>query len=710
MTLSGSPVTAKLTSLLALVFIFLFPLIVLPTTPNFFETNKLAFTVVIASLTTIVWAAHIITQKKLEITLTPFTLPLLTLGLVYLISSFFAAANTPDALAGRGIFIPALIILSFIVTNVVKNKRFIHQALYALIASATLLSFVSIFQSLGFGLSGLINRLAGTQLPDTLAFTPAGSPIALISFLTPIAAIALILAFTKKDMLEKVVLFLLSAVIAAGLVLVIAYSLPGKDTAPVFLPHRYGYAIALETLKDTGTALLGYGPEQFPNAYNRNRQATINTTDFWNVRFTASSNELFHTITVTGFLGLAAFLWLAVSGSKALRSGQSTLLDRLFKVIAVALFLLMLLIPATYLHLFTFIMLLSLWSIYLKASHDRAAKVLDLNLDSIRFVRAGSEAAERQPVPILPFAVAIPAILISLGMLYYTGRAYYAETIFKRSLDAATQNDGVATYDLQRQAILTNPYSSRYHRAYSATNLALANSIAGKEELTDEDRANISQLIQQSIREAKAAVALDPANSQNWENLTFVYRSLINVAQNADSWTVASLAQAIQNDPVNPRLRLELGGIYYALQRYDQAIRLYQQAAELKPDWANAYYNLSAAHQQKSEFAQAFDYMRQVLRLVPQDSADYARAQEELEALAEKLNVPQAEQVPPPTGELEAADAPIPTPNPEGAQVELPEESGPQGLSNQTPEDLTPTEGADIEPTPEPTPAPTAQP
>ena len=205
-------------------------------------------------------------------------------------------------------------------------------------------------------------------------------------------------------------------------------------------------------------------------------------------------------------------------------------------------------------------------------------------------------------------------------------------------------------------------------------------------ELTDQDKQNIAQLIQQSIREAKIAVTLEPANTANWENLTLVYRSLINAAQGADQWTIAALSQAIMSDPVNPGLRIDLGGVYYALGKYDQAIRLFQQAAELKPDYANAYYNLSHAYLMKKEIASAYDAMRQTLSFTPQDSADYAKAKSELEELVKllpKTNTPAAspEPVAPARTQLQV---PSPAPSP-AAPVTLPAESGPENATTTNP-------------------------
>jgi tetratricopeptide (TPR) repeat protein len=667
--------------IVSLVWLFLFPLFFLPTTVNYFEPNKLLLTIIVLAIDLFCWGLIIIGEKRLKITFTPLTLPTLLLGAVFVLSSFLGSKNTAEALMGRGTYFAVLALIVFITTATVDTKKFIRLSLYALIGSAAVLSLVSIAQAIGFGPSTLINKILGTAIPNTLAFTPAGSPLGVLSFLAAILIITIFLAFSFKQTIEKVIFFLLSAVLTAGFVLLVIYSFPGKDTAPVILPPEYGYSIAMETLKNTKTALFGYGPESFVVAYNRARPATINLSPFWNIRFTSSSNELFQAVTTGGILALIVWAYLTISIFKLAKVGSRQPLVRIIKLVTIGLLFLFILIPATFLHLFLFFVMLTLWSLLLKFEHTEKIRNLDIPLTGISLVRPDSAAVERKesPIIILPFLISLPLMLAAVALSFYTSQIYAAEMTFKQAVDAAARNEGVPTYDLQRTAIVKDPYMPRYRRAYSATNLALANAIAGKQDLTDQDRQNITQLIQQSIREAKAAVTLEPDNAQNWENLAVVYRALIGIAQNADSWTVASLAQAIQNDPLNPRLRLELGGVFYTLGQYDQAIRLYQQSSELKPDWANAYYNLANAYKQKKEYATAFDYLRKTLTLVKADSADYVKAQAELEELSKLLNLkPDQSQVAPAQTELQVP-RPNPTSSPEN-QVNLPQNAGPENF------------------------------
>lgn len=233
------------------------------------------------------------------------------------------------------------------------------------------------------------------------------------------------------------------------------------------------------------------------------------------------------------------------------------------------------------------------------------------------------------------FYVLTALIFIALpGFLGFNlGKIALAEYHFGQSLRYASENRGTDTYNAQIKAIELNPYSTSYRTSYANTNLALANALASKENLTDEERTTITQLVSQSIREAKAAATLDPQNSGSWVNLANVYRQLINFAEGADQWTLASYVQAIRLDSTNPQLRVDLGGILYSLGYYDDAIDQFKQAISLKQDYANAYYNLSYAYRQKEMYDFAYSAMQNVLALVDVNSADYEKVSSELRDL-----------------------------------------------------------------------------
>jgi tetratricopeptide (TPR) repeat protein len=283
-----------------------------------------------------------------------------------------------------------------------------------------------------------------------------------------------------------------------------------------------------------------------------------------------------------------------------------------------------------------------------------------------------SLAAGRVPSAI----IAAPIILGVAALGIFGTKAVGAELTYQKSLVALTNNDAKNTYDLMTKAITQNPYVDRYHATLAQIDMAIATSIASNKNLTDTDRTNITTLISQAINEGKATVTLNMGRSGNWELLAQIYGSIMPFAQGADQFAIQTYTQAVALDPLNPNLRVALGGIYYSLGRYDDAIDAFKLAVLTKPDLANAHYNLAIAYREKKNYDNAISEMNTVLTLVIKDSPDYTLAKSTLDALekskpaaaattgAENLTTPQkqVEVIKPPLTLPEEATPPATTP------------------------------------------------
>ena len=210
----------------------------------------------------------------------------------------------------------------------------------------------------------------------------------------------------------------------------------------------------------------------------------------------------------------------------------------------------------------------------------------------------------------------------------------------RQAVLAAVANNGGLTYQMQQRAININPVRDSYHTSYASTNLALANVIASKGDISDEERSTVQALVSQAIRSSRVATeVLNPLNTANWETRANVYRALIGVADDASDWAIRSYNTAIQLNPTNPRLRLNLGGVYYSNEDYLSAANLFNQAASLKDDYANAHYNLAQALIKLGNYPQAQQELEITQGLVVPDSEDYQRVAAELEQLSALPNV-----------------------------------------------------------------------
>lgn len=562
----------------------------------------------------LVWGLKMVSEKKIVFKTTPFDLPVLGLSAAFALATLLASTNKWEALfmsGGTGTVL-TLTVLYFLITNNLE-KATVKKLVNALLLSATLLSLVAIYQFIGVG-QAFVPANAGLDWLRAKTFSPTGGPLVLASFLTIMLVITLVRIYT--DWKEKqsfsggsLGLLVILAVSASGLGLTVYQLL--TSTKPILLPQTAGWFVAIEAFKRF--PLFGVGPENFLVAFTQGKPINLNLGDLWAIQFGVSSNYYFQLLTTVGILGLGAWLLLVfkvLKENKKLRE-DAQLAAPFLTLLAV--FALLVFLPATLLSLFTGFILLG---------------ILGAGLVSSEFQKDSN---------LLPTA-ALLVMLLAVGFSFYgLGRVFAAEVYFRQSLEAAAKNNGTETYNLQIKAIQTNPYSDTYHVAYSQTNLALANSLASKKELTDQDKQNINQLISQSIEQAKAAAALDPGRSQNWDNLASIYRQLINVAKDADQWTIAAYNQAVSLDPANPLLRLSLGGIYYAQKNYDEAIRQFSITVNLKPDFANGHYNLASALREKGLLADAVAEMEQTQALVEPGSNDFQKVTTELTDLRAKL-------------------------------------------------------------------------
>jgi tetratricopeptide (TPR) repeat protein len=267
----------------------------------------------------------------------------------------------------------------------------------------------------------------------------------------------------------------------------------------------------------------------------------------------------------------------------------------------------------------------------------------------------------------------VVALLVIYG--FYAQKLLAAEYTFNQALKAVTRNDGRETYRLLQEAITKNPTVDRYHSSYAQVNLALANSIAQKPDITDEDRQNISQLIQQAIREGKNAVALNPQRANSWEILASIYRAIIPLAEGADQFAAQTYNQAATLDPGNPNTRIALGGLFYAAGNYQSAIDIFSLATRVKPDHANAHYNLASAYREAGQVDAAIREMSVVLSLVGPGSDDFNLASKELEALQTKRAQTQGQQG---STNLTTPESQVPTDPSLNPPLELPEDAEPE--------------------------------
>lgn len=607
------------------VILLLTPLLFVPVLADSFDIPRQTFLLIGVLLGILAWSLKSVLSGKLSLTRSIFDLPVLIFVFVSLASSYMSG-NRFASLTADTVIIAGTAGLFFLLSQHLKGEKDVTKATTVLLLSGALLSL--------WKLASTIYTLAAPSLKITTipyylsnSFSPTGSSLAeaiLLAALLPLA-VANVKRIKEKSSLMGAALLL---IVAVGLVLNL-YNL--FQNHPILLDHGTSWKIATQTLgQSLTTTFVGVGPGNYVDSFTANKSVDFNNNPLWNLRFNTASNYYFYLLTTLGILGLAGFVFLAVrlgrTAKERFQLSDTSVTEKGLLASAVVLLVLMAFLPAPLVSLFALFTVLGLL-----ASHYRT-KGLSL------YAKLNERDYLQQSWIHYVTGLGVLALLIASG--YFLGRVILADYYYAQSLDAATKNRGTETYNLQIKALTFNPSSINYHVSYSQTNLALANALAGSQNLTDQQKQTVISLVQQSIREARLAATLDQNRASSWENLSLVYRNLFNFAQGADQWAIASQNQAIVLDPTNPRLRLDLGAILFTLKDFQSAAQVFNQAANLKPNYANAHYNLAQALRQLNLNSQALTELQQTATLVCAASAtgpDCKGVNNEIDALNKLL-------------------------------------------------------------------------
>jgi|GEM_PF-691673 len=669
---------------------FLVPIFFLPLTTEFFEMNKLTLIILCTILLTIIWAVKLMIGQKLEVVKSIIDFPLVIFTAVYALATVFSINKTVSIFGSQGRWLGLFSTLVFIVyyyvaTPLYRNPKSIKRALYAFIA--------------GTGISTLVSLLAYFNIFISSApyakmqnFSLYGSNVQTAMFAALTIVMSLVLIAYEKNPIIKIGLVgmtilniffvaLTSALVAwavlivgiLGMVFYVDLSKIFKDgvyylavlgttaaIAIVFLvpttrnvlinpnypkelslPARESWVVASSTIQNF--PLLATGPATFQTNFTRFRPITLNSTDFWNIRFDIPFNEVFNIISTVGILGLIASIFLASRIMKL--ANQIKFTDNqegLTEVLSLSLMAMLASFVFINANVASVFVLFTLLSLLIAAhtsidEHSKVAQVSTIGPTDIQAVASlGESSAINKEYSKFIFGGAIVLAVIYGGYLW--SRNYMGEYYMRKAILALINNDGSGTYENQRKAIRANPSRDTYYNSFAQTDLALANSLATKENLTDVDKQTIQSLISEAIATTRITTeVINPLSAANWEMRALIYRSIINVADNASEWAVGAYNTAIQLDPTNPRLRLELGGMYYAMKDYVSAANQFRQAFALKGDYANAYYNFGQAMMQLNDFQSAKQAFEVTKTLIPADSEDMKILEKDLAAVNEKI-------------------------------------------------------------------------
>lgn len=441
-----------------------------------------------------------------------------------------------------------------------------------------------------------------------------------------LAGLAVFFLWSKRGQLREAGIYLLALFVAVIFWVILITVGPIKQTipglakpveAPQTLSARESWFIAGNTIRDL--PFLGSGPATFLFDFTRYRSTTYNLSENWNTRFIVAHNQYLQTLATLGVLGLLAYLFLlfrvALYGFRtALTNRETSVYPLKVGVFAaiVAFIVATIFTVTTTTAMLGFFILLALFMALerIAGSHSVSERRLAFVLSkpasfSLDGPGATSEAKATNAIPLMLF---IPGLLLAIGALFLStqhARANYYYVKGVNTLSSNQPNSALQGLRLLEKATLVNKREDAFRRDLAKTSFNLALAISARKDITEEDKKNVTRLLEVAIGQAQRAAALSPLNVNNWETLADIYRRIAGQVKGAGDVALQAFARAIQADPPNPKNYLDLGGIYYAANANDRAIQAFQRAVELKPNLANARYNLANAYVKKGEFNNA---------------------------------------------------------------------------------------------------------
>lgn len=639
---------------------FLIPLFFLPNVPSVLELNKQVLLVFLGGISFLTWIGKLAWEGRLRIKKNFLLVPILLLLLILSLSTVFSVYRDQSMWGGLGteslslVAFVALIAVFLVVNNNFGTRQKISGLILALIGSSFLASIYTIFQIFGkfifknpilaqnsFNTVGSVYAFAifiGAVLILTTAALLEKKPFWLKIVLI-VCAVVFIFVLITINFRTALIMFLIGiaillglAIIASGseeknkslivpmviLALVLISTLIGKtgSVVKVQLPVEVGLSqgasidVAKTAWKDR--ALLGSGLSNYDLDYLKGKPAEINLTNFWSVKFNEAASRFLTLATSVGILGTAALLFLIGSMLYYIFSSLVKIFGKKDNGI------------------YTLIGITAAW-VYLTIAFFFYASNITLDfswwiltaafitLAAIVFGKKEEIISETSsPRLSLIFSFVFVVIIVGfISLIFLEGQKYAAAAVYNKAL--VSDAKGAKVEDLigkLNTVVSLDPARDLYHRNLSVALFAFLNqkiSDKGVQNLSENDRADISNLYFAAEDQVKTATSLDPQNPDNLIQLAQINQNVIGSKDGADQAALDNYKAALKDSPQDPSIYYQIGQIYLMMADLETSKNASQQkqgsqatlSDKAKEDIALARQNFEKAVELKSNYIPA---------------------------------------------------------------------------------------------------------
>jgi len=608
---------------------FLVPLFFLPIVPSVLELNKQMLLVVLGGIAFLAWIGKLAWEGKIKIKKNFFLIPILLLLLILALNTGFSVYRDQSMWGSFGteslslVTIIALIAIFLVITNNFFSQQKIKGLALIIIASSAIANIFALFQIFGKFI------FKNTALAQN-SFNSIGSVYALSIYLGAILILTVSMLLEKQSFRIKIalmicsllfiftliminfsttlVIFLVGMAILLGLA-IITSSNEEKNRALIFpmvvltlillatLIGKRGGIVRVQLPVEVGLSssasydvmkgawkdkfLLGTGLSSYDLAYLKSKPTEINLTNFWSVKFSEGSSRFFTLATTTGFLGTLAFLFLVGSVLVYIFSSFIKIFGRSEE--------------GTY----TLIGLTAAW-IYLTIVYFFYPSNITIDflwwtltaslivLTSLVFKRK-EEIISETSSPRVSLILSFVFVLIIVGfisLIFLEGQRYVAAAAYNKALASDTKDANIEDLVKKLDRVVNlDPNRDLYHRNLSVALFSMLNdkiSKKGVANLSETDRAEISQLYFAAEQQASSAISLNPVNPDNYVQLAQINQNVVGSKDNAEQIAQDNYRLSLKYDPKNPSTYYQIGQIYLMMADIENAKNASQQQGSNK--------------------------------------------------------------------------------------------------------------------------------
>lgn len=653
------------------ILLFFVPLVLFPTTSELFEFNKMIATYALATLIVSAWLGKMILTRKIIFRRTILDFPLL----IFLLSQFLSTITSIDfrtSLLGyysrfNGGFASSLsyaLLYWAWVSNMDAKKTL--SAIRFLVISACLVSLYAILQHFG------IDKDIWVQDVQQRVFSTLGQPNWLAAWIAALIPLAwnlqiskstnlqikskifwlwfglstlffLILLYTKSrsgilGFAAAEIVFWLSTFVAllkeksklkffvqtfiichlSFVILALATGTPWTPSISKLLTHKESapQTVVGPALEVGGTEsgkirkivwrgaleiwrhypILGTGVETFAYSYYNFRPIEHNLVSEWDFLYNKAHNEYLNLMATTGTLGIVSYLVLVVfsiylflknkSGwDKAFLAGYiSILVTNFFGFTVTPVALQFFLYPAM----------------------------------AITFANGQQVTANVQPKKLTNGQKAGMAILLLIGgwLLVTITRYWYADVLYAKGRALNHNDDFVKARSILIKTVSLSPREAIFwdELAQSTTDIAVA-----LEEAGEQDKA--FQFSDAAIKESQNATYLSPKNVNLKRNRATLFIKLSPLDETYLTKAKEQIFEAITLAPTDAKLFFNLGLTELRLGEVDNALRTFEKAIAMKPNYKDARLAYGITLSEQGEDKKAIEEFNYILtRIDPNDA------------------------------------------------------------------------------------------